>query len=371
MLESGTLENGAEERVGFHVAQDVCYTLTLTSGDYDSEISWNFDGVLSGGAPFATGFYMQSGVIHEGCNVPSQTPTLSQHPTTPDPTAAPTMSTAPTVQPRFAVLAGGCTAHGFCVSSPNFPDSYGHDQVCVVLANMDGVLNASHFDIQYDAINCAGCGCDSLTMKDDTKYCGTDGPVGVSAKAGDSLVFVSDDDTDASGFEICMMASYPTASPTTPVPTTVPVPSPTVSPTVSVAPTNAFEVGFFMVDSYGDGWNGAVATITEPAGNSTVVVKTTTLSDGASGTTKFPLASGVCYTLTISSGDYPGEISWTMGFDGEIAGNAPSTTEFILGGDGNVHYGCSAPSSGAVDDVLETPCVRVFVRVAYLRRELN
>eukprot|EP00618_Florenciella_parvula_P000659 CAMPEP_0119479772 /NCGR_PEP_ID=MMETSP1344-20130328/8887_1 /TAXON_ID=236787 /ORGANISM="Florenciella parvula, Strain CCMP2471" /LENGTH=952 /DNA_ID=CAMNT_0007514031 /DNA_START=117 /DNA_END=2972 /DNA_ORIENTATION=+ len=63
-----------------------------------------------------------------------------------------------------------------------------------------------------------------------------------------------------------------------------------------------------MVDSYGDGWDGAKWTWTEDSTNSDA--DTGTLDNGASGTA--PLCGVGCYTLSVGVGDYPSEVSWTI-----------------------------------------------------------
>ena len=356
-IEAGTLDDGPRGSVLLTLAQDACYTLALSSGDHSFEVSWTLGGMLSGGAPSTTGFFLQGGALFEGCNVPSPLPTVSQIPTTAGPTLAPTLSAAPTFRHRFTVITGACTARELCVTSPNYPSAYGQDQICTIVANFDGVLNVSKFDLQFDAILCSNCDCDALTVNEGARFCGTDGPHAVAVQAGATMVFKSDGDTDGSGFEICMDPSNPTSSPTTAMPSYGPTAEPTVKPSISLAPTNSLQVAFHMVDSFGDGWNNAVASLT--AWNSSTILQTLTLNSGKTGTDTMLLSYGTCYTLSLSSGSYPSEITWTLG-DSAVTGGAPSITEFnvvqVVDGADKIHEGCFAPTAG-------TSCPRVRSRV--------
>ena len=75
-----------------------------------------------------------------------------------------------------------------------------------------------------------------------------------------------------------------------------------------------------MMDSYGDGWNGASWSWTQDSTNS--VVSSGTLDDGSTGTASL-CGTGECYTLSVDGGSYPNEISWTIvnGDTGEEEGS--------------------------------------------------
>lgn len=82
-----------------------------------------------------------------------------------------------------------------------------------------------------------------------------------------------------------------------------------------------------MFDSFGDGWNGAVANIFE-LGAGGASVGTGTLPAGTSeGTAEFCLVDG-CYQVTVNSGTFPAEVSWNL-TDGNgvvlLEGGAPET----------------------------------------------
>lgn len=74
-----------------------------------------------------------------------------------------------------------------------------------------------------------------------------------------------------------------------------------------------------MQDSYGDGWDGARYRLRDS--ETTNVVAVGTLDNGAEGTDRICLDSAVCYTLGVTSGTYPSEISWSFG--GNLTGGAP------------------------------------------------
>ena len=66
-------------------------------------------------------------------------------------------------------------------------------------------------------------------------------------------------------------------------------------------------------DTWGDGWNGAVYTITSSAGK---VEATGTLSSEESESDEVCGLQIECYTMTVSAGEYPSEISWTITQEG-------------------------------------------------------
>ena len=64
-----------------------------------------------------------------------------------------------------------------------------------------------------------------------------------------------------------------------------------------------------MDDSWGDGWNGAAYTITGTNGE---VQATGTLDGGASDTDSLCDLPNGCYTIAVSEGEYPSEVSWEV-----------------------------------------------------------
>ena len=99
-------------------------------------------------------------------------------------------------------------------------------------------------------------------------------------------------------------------------------------------------VSMDMVDSWGDGWNGATYSIVDADGNE---VASGGLTSGDSGSDALCLDDG-CYTITVGGGFYDSEISWTLG---DLAsGGAPSSVNFDLNGDCEFAVlGCTDPAA--------------------------
>lgn len=103
-----------------------------------------------------------------------------------------------------------------------------------------------------------------------------------------------------------------------------------------------------MVDSYGDGWNGAEYTLTDDVGG---VIGTGTLATGSSGADSYCLPDG-CYLISVTGGSYPSEVSWSVDVNGTQAssGVANAVDEGI-----SVNVSCSGgggtPTAPANDEV--------------------
>jgi hypothetical protein len=101
-------------------------------------------------------------------------------------------------------------------------------------------------------------------------------------------------------------------------------------------------VTLIMNDTFGDGWNGATATILDASG---AVVGTAGLPAGANGTASFCLADD-CYTIIVGGGTFDGEINWTLtGVTGGILNglaNDPAGENFSTGGVACI-LGCTIP----------------------------
>lgn len=88
------------------------------------------------------------------------------------------------------------------------------------------------------------------------------------------------------------------------------------------------EISIELIDSFGDGWNGAEYLIFD---DSNALVASGTMLSGSTQEDFYCLADG-CYTLEITSGTYPGEITWNLlGVDGgTLSGEAPASIDFSL-----------------------------------------
>ena len=77
---------------------------------------------------------------------------------------------------------------------------------------------------------------------------------------------------------------------------------------------NACNVIFNLIDSYGDGWNGASLNVSFSDGSE---AQSLTFSSGNSATYTLEIGNGVHVTLTWSSGSYDGECSFTVSYEGD------------------------------------------------------
>jgi hypothetical protein len=106
--------------------------------------------------------------------------------------------------------------------------------------------------------------------------------------------------------------------------------------------TTAWDLRMFMYDSYGDGWNGNVYTITDFSSGE--VLYSGTLATGTEGvSTPICLEDGN-YGMTCDGGSFQGEVSWELNHnDGSgtvLAGGAPYSGSFTLGESDDV-LGCT------------------------------
>lgn len=99
-----------------------------------------------------------------------------------------------------------------------------------------------------------------------------------------------------------------------------------------------------LLDSFGDGWNGATFSISDTLG---VVYETGTLSSGSMTTIDLCLPDG-CYEIFVGGGTFDSEISWTVnGTDsGSLTGSAPVTMGFGVNASGD----CTVESDAIIVD---------------------
>ena len=77
---------------------------------------------------------------------------------------------------------------------------------------------------------------------------------------------------------------------------------------------NSCDVVFNLIDSYGDGWNGANLIVSFDDGTPS---QSLTIDTGTSATYPLEIANGTHVTLTWSSGNYDGECSFTVSYGGD------------------------------------------------------
>lgn len=105
------------------------------------------------------------------------------------------------------------------------------------------------------------------------------------------------------------------------------------------------ELVFSMFDSFGDGWNGAVYSISNS--QSGAVVASGTLANGLSGSNVLCLPDG-CYQLSITAGSWPSEIGWSLsGTDqGTLSALAPNAAPFSIDFSLNTSWSDCSSSGG-------------------------
>ena len=100
--------------------------------------------------------------------------------------------------------------------------------------------------------------------------------------------------------------------------------------------SNCLEVQMF--DSYGDGWNGGVYTLSSVDGT---VIGSGTIDLGSSATDTYCLADG-CYTIDVVGASWATEMSWTIlgAFGGLVSGLADESVTFNVGTGDQCIVGC-------------------------------
>ena len=93
-----------------------------------------------------------------------------------------------------------------------------------------------------------------------------------------------------------------------------------------------------MFDSYGDGWNGGVYTLSSVDGT---VLGSGTIDVGSAATDSYCLADG-CYTIDVVGASYAGEMSWSVfgSFGGLVSGLADESVTFNVGSGDQCVVGC-------------------------------
>lgn len=95
----------------------------------------------------------------------------------------------------------------------------------------------------------------------------------------------------------------------------------------STIPCSETTITLNMLDTYGDGWNGANMSIINT--NSDEVIGTYTLTSGYAGTQSICLPDG-CYRAVLSAGNFPSEIGWSLvtGTTTIASASAPTAAPF-------------------------------------------
>jgi len=102
-------------------------------------------------------------------------------------------------------------------------------------------------------------------------------------------------------------------------------------------------VSINMEDSFGDGWNGYVYTLTTVGGE---FIGSGTIEFGSSGLDSYCLADG-CYVIEVSGGAFAFEVSWSVSgaFAGLVEGGADEAVTFNVGSGDQCVEDCDIPSA--------------------------
>ena len=279
----------------------------------------------------------------------------------PSATRAPTASTAPTATPT--VTAAPSEKCLDVVMSDSWGDGWTR-AVLTVSDTSDAVLFTGQVDLGSTRSErlCLEDGCYLASVSDDDYPSDVsfaiDGHEGSGAPYGPMAFFVSGGGVADWG-SLCNSAA-PTATP-----------APTASSLPTIAPTESC-LDVVMSDSYGDGWTGAVLTVTE-ADEGTVVftgsvdvvddyeyggsylfsysysyfnISSCAYNSNAPGciqTDSLCLEDG-CYLASVSEDDYPSEVSFTIdGYEGSGAPYGPAA--FFVSGGGVADWDSSCDSA--------------------------
>jgi hypothetical protein len=283
-----------------------CYTLTITSGTFASEIGWTLNGAnegpISGGAPTTISFTV--GILIDGCGD----------------------AAACNYNPLVNCPDASCVyCPSNCVSltmTDDFGDGWNGGTYTVTNAfgvNVaTGTLNSFYDDIQVDAL-CLDAGCYTMTITGGTFPSeigwtlngANEGPI--SGGAPTTISF-----TVGAYIDGCADPSACNYNPSV------------TCPDASCVYCLNNCVSLTMTDSFGDGWNGATYTVTNASGVNVATGTLSTFYDDVQ-VDALCLDAG-CYTLTITGGIFPSEIGWTLNgaIEGVLSGGGPATVNFTV-----------------------------------------
>eukprot|EP00965_Chrysotila_dentata_P070514 2330626-Pleurochrysis_carterae.AAC.2 len=163
--------------------------------------------------------------------LPPLPPEPPQLPPLPSPPPPPPLLPLLFPSSTFVVQSGNCTvsADGDCIQSPNFPESYGADEDCLIDLYNPTRLSVVFFQVEADVY----CDYDYLLVNG-RRYCGDVGPAGVVAQG--QLIWRSDYIFVSIGWQICVPTPLPPASPQSPPSSPQPLQPPLEPPTPPMPP---------------------------------------------------------------------------------------------------------------------------------------
>jgi len=345
-VSTGTLAGGSSGSNLLCLA-DGCYNISVSSGIFPSEIGWSLsgaNGIVSGGAPANVNFTV--GNVIEGC----------------------TDWLACNYNPLANCSDGACVyCQTSCVTftmTDSFGDSWNGATYTVTdffgSTVASGTLNTFYDDIQVDAL-CLTGGCYTLTVTAGSFPSEIGWTLGgnivggpISGGASTSISF-----TVGGAIYGCtdwFACNYNPAA--------------TCDEGCVFCPNPCVNIS--MTDSFGDGWNGAVYNVYDQFGN--IIVSGTMDGGNFDSDINALCIPGGCYTLEVTSGGFPSEISWTLGGEiigGPISGGAPANISFAVSG---AIFGCTDwlacnyNPAATCDDACEycpDPCVNITLNDSY------
>ena len=269
------------------------------------------------------------------------------------PTALPTTSPAPTTiiesSPRTLFATARCFETDCAVNVTFDTEGFAENIASAALTvELDGNFDmpGEYAEIEVNGADFGTCGedfddyfaatCPSLNGTDVTAAART-GLLVISFATTAAVEPFCGTDAHALEADVMLVVELSETTYPTPIPSTSLAPT-TVSP--SPAPTSSC-LEMVLEDSYGDGWNGATFEVSDFSG---AVVVNGTLESGARKTETLCLAGPACYTMGVTAGQYPLEISWNLA--GALTGGAPDDHDFYVNATGSVINGSctSAPT---------------------------
>jgi hypothetical protein len=335
VVSSGTMDSGSEESI-LTCLPDGCYEFTVTEGSYPSEISWTLETYVwfqlggvdntlaSGGAGQTQSLTIGGGGEEAGC----------------------TNSLACNYDAAAICDNGSCCFSNCLEITMN--DSYGDgwngniwEVVALSSSNVvaSGTLEDGTNGIDYA---CLDAGCYEFRINTSNglfinevswSLSGTD-QVGLSGEVDNPVTFTIDGGADETGCTDVTACNYDNSA---------------FCDNGTCCYGNCGSL--WMLDSYGDGWNGSILQITDEMGNihfETTLTPTMGLGDMYE--ISVCLDPG-CYLVNVSDNTWPEEVSWllNMGGDGDLAnwiigGGAPENNLVIgVNQAENCFYGCTYP----------------------------
>lgn len=317
VVATGTLADGATETQPLGCIEDGCYNFTVTGGSFPAEITWElvytfgnflFGGTppelfASGGAPYDENLTVGTGGDEAGCT---------------DPLAC-------NYNPDVLCDDGSC-CYDNCleiVMTDSFGDGWNGNVWEVVDPATDTVVDSGTLENGDTGIDfaCLTAGCYLFRINVEGGIFSAEVGWTVNGADGGSFSGGSNDEVN-----FIIGGGAPNAGCTDPIACNYDLNADCDDGSCCYG--NCGELMLF--DSFGDGWNGATFSVFD---ENNILVATNTLTGGSMATQTVCLDEG-CYTITVSGGTFPGEVSWFLSAGGSyLGGGAPYSGSFTIGGE--------------------------------------